>query len=417
MGSSSEGHSVTSLNTHKSTESCANGQSYFPETNSQARFERRGGRGEFLSGHVYGGSNTVEEEIQIRASAVIQSQASHASDALNASSFGAGFFHQARWFDVLKESYGYETRTISLYSGATDLICSLNLCVVRGMFGTRLVSLPFSDYGGPMMGALDPSSAAPALAEAVDALADRCGARYVLFKSTIPELVGPLVSRGFELIEQLGTFIVPLRLPFSDIEEGFEEDVRRRVRKAVQDGLELTSDRGEEDIKRFYELYLRDMKRHGSPPHKKKYFEKIWEKFGGSNQLRLLGCELKGKIMGYALHFLFQETALFYMGILPGTARRFGVAPFLIANSIRTFAVEGYKFYDFGRTTRGSGEYSFKESFGGEYHSLESLTKIYSGERYLEPGDWKYKTLSALLRRMPLRLLRSIGPRIKEQLE
>ena len=340
-----------------------------------------------------------------------------AESQLNNSELNGTFFHQSKWAEVLKETYGYEPRTISLYAGKDNRVCQLNLCVVHGVFGTRLVSLPFSDYGGPLSRDADPLSVVRTLSHAIDTLASESDARYVLFKSTIPELARPLMAQGFQYIEELGNFIVRLGRPFSQIEQQFENDVRRRTRKGNQDGLQVTAVNDANSIEEFYEVYLRDMRRHGSPPHAKKYFDKVWEKFEHSNELRLIGCEFKSKKIGYALHLLHRGTALFYMGIWPGEARSMGVPPFLIANSIRTFAEEDYQFYDFGRTHNPSGEYSFKASFGGEYRSQFSLIKFYRGENYLEPSNWKYRTLSAFIRHMPLKLLGWIGPRVKEQLE
>ncbi len=144
-----------------------------------------------------------------------------AESQLNNSELNGTFFHQSKWAEVLKETYGYEPRTISLYAGKDNRVCQLNLCVVHGVFGTRLVSLPFSDYGGPLSRDADPLSVVRTLSHAIDTLARESDARYVLFKSTIPELARPLMAQGFQYIEELGNFIVRLGRPFSQIEQQF----------------------------------------------------------------------------------------------------------------------------------------------------------------------------------------------------
>jgi len=327
------------------------------------------------------------------------------------------FFHQPKWFRVLKETYGYRFQTVTVFGDDKETVCRLSLCIVKGIFGTRLVSLPFSDYGGPVSRNLDLFRIGSALSEAIDSLATEHTARYVLFKSTSPRLAQILLSRGFKMIDNLGTYVVDLNRPFSEIESWFEGDVRRRVRKGAQDGLEILNERDEDSIEEFYKVYLGDMKRHGSPPHNRRYFKWIWRTFGQSGELRLVRCKYHGNAIGFALHLLHKHTALFYMGVWPGNARKMGVPAFLMANSIKSFSEDGYRVYDFGRTFCPSGEAAFKQSFGGNYRSQNSLVRIYDGDEFLEQSNWKYRTLSNVLRVTPLTLLGKIGPMLKQQLE
>src|SRR2546430_6313601 len=189
------------------------------------------------------------------------------------------FFHQPKWFRVLKETYGYRIQTVTVFGDDKETVCRLSLCIVKGIFGTRLVSLPFSDYGGPLSRERDTFQIGSALSEAIDSLAAEHTARYVLFKSTSPGLAQTLLSRGFKMIDNLGTYIVDLNRPFSQIESCFDSDVRRRMRKGAQDGLEILNERDEDSIAEFYRVYLHDMKRHGSPPHNRRYFMRIWKTF------------------------------------------------------------------------------------------------------------------------------------------
>jgi len=296
-------------------------------------------------------------------------------------------------------------------------VCKVSLCVVKGIFGTRLISLPFSDYGGPLSDNTNLFEIGLTLSKAVDFLAVEHSARYVLFKSASLGLAQVLLSKGFNTIRNLGTYVVDLNRPFSEIESGFAKDVRRRMRKGEQDGLEILDQQDDDSIEEFYSIYLRDMKRHGSPPHNRRYFKRIWKTFGQSGELRLVGCNYQGNTIGFALHLLYKHTALFYMGVWPGNARRMGVPAFLIANSIKSFSEGGYRIYDFGRTVYPSSEAAFKQSFGGNYRSQNSLVRIYNGDEFLEQSNWKYRTLSNVLRVTPLALLGKIGPMLKQQLE
>jgi len=318
---------------------------------------------------------------------------------------------------VLKKTYAYPLRTVLVLGARDEPVCRLNLCVVRGLFGTRLVSLPFSDYGGPLMRDANLSEISSTLATAIDSLALEYNASYILFKSTEHDLPNYLAPRGYDPIHHLGTYIVSLNDRPSEIERKFHTSVRRRAKRIARDGMEFVDEQGETSIKRFYQVYLRDMRRHGSPPHSLKYFQAIWKEFGSSGGWKLFSCKNGDENLGYALHFLYGKTVLFYVGVWPGRARKMGVAPFLIANSIRFFAEEGYQLYDFGRTPHPSAESLFKQSFGGEYRSQNALVKSFNGGRNLAPSNWRYRVLSSLLWYTPLSLLSRIGPQIKEQLE
>lgn len=294
------------------------------------------------------------------------------------------FFHQAQWCDVLRETYDLHSKIITVHEKGTSPVCSLTVCVADGLLGTRLVSLPFSDYGGPITtreGNL--YEIGEVLSNALDSLALETHARYVLFKSTPPDLAALMEPRSFTRLGRIGTFAVKLDRPIQEIEKQFDKDIQRRIRKGIQDGLRMTDEHDIESVNGFYELYLRDMRRHGSPPHDRKYFENIFRTFEASGLIKLFGCRFQGRMLGYVLHLLYKDTALFYVGVWPGKARQMGVAPFLIGNSIRFFSEEGYRVYDFGRTICPSGESRFKESFGATYRSQNSLVKIYAGKNYL----------------------------------
>jgi len=79
---------------------------------------------------------------------------------------------------------------------------------------------------------------------------------------------------------------------------------------------------------------------------------------------------------------------------------------------------QGYRAFDFGRSTKGEGTYRFKEQWGAapvplfwHYISLDGQLPILENA-----GPEKFKTMSHYWKKLPLIVTRVIGPRIRKHI-
>lgn len=142
------------------------------------------------------------------------------------------------------------------------------------LYGRRIVSQPFSEYGGPLFSpgleipqkeailrefsqVLDRSrEIAPFDYLEVRCFADRHGLKANLFREE------RLYERGLLPLGRTGK-----------LWDSVDYSVRKNLRRAKRHGLEIREMPIEESLRRFfYPLHLRSLKRLGSPPHPLSYF-------------------------------------------------------------------------------------------------------------------------------------------------
>ena len=167
--------------------------------------------------------------------------------------------------------------------------------------GRKLVSQPFSEYGGILFA----TDAEPAERRAI-----LSGLPRVIEQSRERGRLAYLEIRGFpDLAEdEKGMFqeirmceraVLPLD-PGLRLWDSVDYSVRKNVRRARSSGLELRVLQTPEDIRRiFYPLHLRSLKRLGSPPHPLAYFLRNHENL--ADRMRLLTAWLGGRPVGALL--------------------------------------------------------------------------------------------------------------------
>ena len=86
--------------------------------------------------------------------------------------------------------------------------------------------------------------------------------------------------------------------------------------------------------------------------------------------------------------------------------------------TIRTACLEGFRRFDFGRSSRGSGTYRFKRQWGAVESPLFWYTiPIHGRVRPVSPDEGRIAAyLTSAWRHLPLTVTRGVGPRIRRYL-
>jgi hypothetical protein len=88
---------------------------------------------------------------------------------------------------------------------------------------------------------------------------------------------------------------------------------------------------------------------------------------------------------------------------------------FLYWNLLSHFGKKGYRLFDFGRSSVGSGTYGFKEQWGAKPERLYWDTWLANGGNELperNPENPRYKLAIRVWQKLPLYVTKLIGPRI-----
>ncbi len=304
-------------------------------------------------------------------------------------------FETDPWIDTLVRSYGYTKHSVGRGS--------LFLHVKSRVFGNRLISLPFSDYGKPG------SSSSEELAELLEEVkAEYAEVRVPEWKR---ETIEYLKEAGFEEVVSYKTFLLRIDKPAEFLWTQLNKKVRNSVRYAVKKGVKVKRVESLDDLKGFYSLYLRGARELGSPPHTFKFYKTLKNSLGDRLliDVALLGETLIGGIVVLA----GDRWANFWQNIALRKYRRFNASYLLLWNIIEELSAINFEIFDFGRTREGTGVYFFKKKWGGEEKKIYHMA--YSLKRRVNPPDphqRKYLLLSRLWRKIPLKATEIIGSRL-----
>jgi hypothetical protein len=176
----------------------------------------------------------------------------------------------------------------------------------------------------------------------------------------------------------------------------------------VSGGLELLDD--------FYRMWTVRMHELGTPCYPRKLFTSIMETFPDMATIFL------AQLHGATAAGLFAYTFEGWVQSCWGAALREydEIGPNYILNwaAIEHYCRAGMKWFDFGRSTVGSGQHTFKERWGASPINLcwQYWTPHGQEPALARPDDPKYRRKVELWKKMPLWASRVIGPVISQAL-
>jgi hypothetical protein len=195
---------------------------------------------------------------------------------------GASIFHTRAWLLALQRTYKYEPLALTTSATGDPLRDGLPLCKISNWFGgRRLVSLPFSDHCAPLV---ETSEQLSRLLRHLQEKKVREGLRSIQLRP-----IEEIAADGWTS-SQNGYFLhrLDLRTGLQEIFQGFHEScVRKKIRRAVREGLSCLEGRSEALIKAFYRLLVMTRRRHGVPPQPIQWFYNLVSCLGDRVSIRL----------------------------------------------------------------------------------------------------------------------------------
>ena len=316
-------------------------------------------------------------------------------------------YHLYEWGTLLNEVHGHELIYLEDDNGVFPLAY-----VKSYIFGNRLISLPFADYGGPVT---NDKETADILVTRTEDAAEELDVDFIEIRSPDEKYFNILEKHGFVRRDDYFTFILPLDRKVEDLWKVIGRKNRNMVRKAEKNVVEIVEAKNKNDLRIFYTLYLKTMKKLGSPPQPYKFFETIWDFFYPKNLIIPLGM-WNDKYIGGSLFFLHKNTIHHayncslkeYLGLGQNNLMQWYI--------IKWGNENGFKYLDFGRTREGAGNVLFKKRWGGEVVKMPYFYKFYKKE-LKEREEIQYEGLSELWSKyMPEFVANRIGPWIIKQI-
>jgi len=194
----------------------------------------------------------------------------------------------------------------------------------------------------------------------------------------------------------------------------FNAKLRNQIRKAMKSGLTAAWS-GREGLADFYEVFAANMRDLGSPVHSRQFFAAIFDEFAESARLMLVR---QGQhTIGGAVCLSFRDTLL--VPWASSSRASFALCPnnLLYWEMIRWGCKQGYRRFDFGRSSPQSGTYHFKKQWGTIEEPLhwQCFSRKQGQAVMLHADDTKYQWLIQTWSRLPLPLTKVVGPWVRGQ--
>jgi len=316
----------------------------------------------------------------------------------------ATFFHRSGWERVLTDAFGHPTHYLyAEIDGKIGGVLPLGQIKSR-LFGNALISTPFCVYGG--IAATD-AAAREALEAAARALAERLGVDYLELRCRGPQ------QPGWPTKDLYVTFRKTID---PDPEKNYLAIPRKQramVRKGRDAGLEGEID---DDVERLHRVYAESVRHLGTPVFSKKYFRVLKEVFGADCEI--LTVTHAARPVASVMSFYFRDEVLPYYGGGTSEAREVAGNDFLYWELMRRACARGVRVFDYGRSKKGTGSYSFKKNWGFDPEPMNYSYHLVRASTIpdVNPLNPKYRMFIELWKRLPLPLTKLAGPLISRNL-
>jgi len=312
-------------------------------------------------------------------------------------------YHLVAWRSVMERVCGHRTFNLMAVDDHNDVRGIVPLVFMSSrVFGHYLISMPFLNYGGIVS---DDPEAVDALLNATVSVARDVGATFIELRHQAPlDVHWPARQHKVSM---------RLELPgdFASLWNGFGSKLRSQIRRAQKAGMAIRIG-GRELLSDFYRIFARNMRDLGTPVYAPRFFQAVLETF--SAETRICVAHIDGLPVAAGFLFGFRD------GIeIPWASsdRRYNhLAPNMLLYSAVLDHVcrEGFRWFDFGRSSPGSGTYRFKEQWGARplplhWHYWSNIGQAISE---VSREHSMYRPAIKLWTRMPLGLTRIVGPMI-----
>jgi FemAB-related protein (PEP-CTERM system-associated) len=269
------------------------------------------------------------------------------------------------------------------------------------LFGKFLVSTPFAVYGGVCART---DEARTLLLEMAQQVAREQNVDYLELRNLRPD------PSDLRLSDLYVTFSKPLP---ADPAECLQ-DLPRKARAAARQGIKnnLKSEVNLNKLKEHYELNAIQMRRLGSPVLPFSWFQCLAAEF--KDQSTVLSVSYRGKLVASVFAFLFRDTVLpYYSGSLQ-EYNRYQTNNFMYLKLMEFGVENGYKIFDFGRSRKNTGPYSFKKNQGFTPQPLFYQYYLNRADDIpnVNPSNPKFDLPKRVWQKMPLPLTKWLGPKL-----
>ncbi len=311
------------------------------------------------------------------------------------------FFHSSHWARVLNITYGYKPLYFTVRDN-DNLSALIPLMEIDSFLtGKRGVSLPFTDYCGPIVSNVVDTGD---IWEQIKEHGEKSGWKYIEFRGW----------NGFSKYVSPSSWYYEHNLKLSaDVEhvrENFSDSHKRNIRKALKHGVETSISHSLEAMKDFYRLHLKTRRKHGLPPQPFSFFYNIHRFIIAKKQGFVLLANYKKRVIAGAIFFHDGKKAIYKFGASDNEYQKLRPNNLVFWKALENCCREGYLSCNFGRSDQGhTGLRKFKSGWGACESRLNYYKYIYKGNGNIIAAPKVDGLHTKIFNNMPLPILKFIG--------
>ena len=318
----------------------------------------------------------------------------------------ASVYHRAEWRNLIHETFGHQ----GFYFLARD-----NNSRIRGvlplvrlnsrLFGDFMVSMPYFNYGGAVA---DHPLIEDKLMQAANEYARHTGISHIEYRDGIPRDDLPARTEKVNMV---------LSLPRDPDElwNGFSSKLRAQIRRPQREQPSVIFG-GMECLEDFYLVFSRNMRDLGTPVYSKKFFKNILHTFPEESQIIIIRLNnipvAAGFLMshGKRLEIPWASTIR--------DINHISINMLLYWETLKCAILTGYSHFDFGRSSRDSGTFRFKQQWGAR--PVQLYWHYWLGDNSdmpsLNPSNPKFALMIRIWKQLPVTVTQWLGPMIVKNL-
>jgi len=311
-------------------------------------------------------------------------------------------YHRWGWKRVIENSFHW--RTFYLMSDEGNSVHGILPLVWQKsrMFGSFLTSLPFLNCGGVVAESKPIKDAL--VAEAI-ALAKQLRVEHLELRHRLnPELDLPVRTHKVAMVRSI-------EQEADKMWAALPHKVRTDIRKGINSNLAADFG-GRELLDDFYGVFARNMRDLGTPVYSRILFSEILKAFPSDSYICIVRHQGRPVAVSFLLGYrdtieaAWSSSLYDYISMKPNM---------FLYWKILCFAGErGYRFFDFGRSSIGSGTHRFKKQWGSQEIPLYWVYWVPDGADLPELNNEnpRYRFAIRLWQKLPVSVTKLIGPSI-----
>jgi serine/alanine adding enzyme len=334
---------------------------------------------------------------------------------------------------VIDKAYAHKTYYLmatdsSHPPGAGRVVGILPLVYLKSFLlgNNSLISIPFFDLGGIIA---DNEAVEKAIFSQALELARGLGVNNIELRNIHPTswLNAPDESYG-RTLDHLTEIIyfcrtrshkvrMVLELPESAevLMKSFKSKLRSQINVPVKEGLQSKIG-GIELLEDFYKVFLVNMRDLGSPVHSKKILREVMEEFSGS--ARIIMVYKDDRALAGSIVIGFRDTLENPWASSLKAYSKLSPNMLLYWTMLKYASDNGYRYFDFGRSSPNEGTYRFKEQWGARPTVLNwhyvFLNNRPDGDGITDKS--RFEAAIRYWRKLPVGVTKLVGPRLRKHI-